>query len=530
MTPIKPPNREDPGPAPAEGASRPMLRLRRLELIALRLYSLIGGMITPFLPLYLWFRGVRQPAYRAHWKERFRPAAAWACASAGTEAGVGDAANRPRGLSWVWIHAVSLGETQAASALIRELRKRLPGCAILLSHGTPTGRRAGEAILASLGATSGAAPFRQVYLPYDRPGPTRDFLRACRPVVGIVVETEVWPWLMQSAAQLSIPMLLVSGRLSVRSLKKGQRFALLIKPALRRFDWLLMQTEDDCARVRSLLGGQCPPMAALGNLKFDVALAPALVRRGERMRQVLRTLDRAPQEQLQGDPEAADRSLGAFRVPGRWIVCASTRRGEEAEILRQWEAIDPQQRAGFGLVIVPRHPERFEELGLLLDHGLGKGRWSRRSELFSETLPDNEPASRVAPAACAVILGDSMGEMAAWYTLADCVVMGGSIGDTGSQNLIEPCAAGKPVVLGPSTYNFAEAAHRALEAGAAVQVPAGEVISRALAMAANPCECARRGEAARGFVEQHRGAASRVVDVVGEAILASERSRATDRS
>jgi len=483
-------------------------------------------MITPFLPFYLWYRGLRHPAYREHWKERFMPAAAWDSANAGAKAGVGDAADRCHEVSWVWIHAVSLGETQAASALIRELRKRLPGCAILLSHGTPTGRRAGEVLLASLGASSAAAPFRQVYLPYDRAGSTRNFLRAYRPVVGIVVETEVWPWLMQSAAQLAIPMLLVSGRLSVRSLGKARRFALLIKPALRSFDWLLMQTEDDCARVRSLLGGQCPPMAALGNLKFDVALAPALIRRGERMRQVLCPTDRTPQQHPQGEPEGADRSTVEFRAPARWIVCASTRRGEEAEILRQWLAIDLQQREGLGLVLVPRHPERFEELGLLLDQALGKGRWSKRSELFSETLTENGPARQSAPAARAVILGDSMGEMAAWYTLADCVVMGGSIGDTGSQNLIEPCAAGRPVVLGPSTYNFKDAAQRAVEAGAAVQVPAREVISRALALAANPGECARRGEAALRFVEQHRGVAARVIDVLGEVTRASERGRA----
>jgi 3-deoxy-D-manno-octulosonic-acid transferase len=501
-----------------------MQAFRWSELIALGLYSLIGWMITPALPFYLWYRGLSHPAYREHWKERFMPAAAWDSANAGAKAGAGGATDQCQGVSWVWIHAVSFGETQAASALIRELRKRTPGCAILLSHGTPTGRRAGESLLASLGVSTDGTPFRQVYLPYDRAGSTRDFLRAYRPVVGIVVETEVWPWLMQSAAQLAIPMLLVSGRLSVRSLEKAQRFALLIKPALRRFSWLLMQTEDDCARVRSLLGDQCPPMVALGNLKFDVALAPALIRRGERMRQLLSPTDRAPQQQPHVELEGADQSSLEFQAPTRWIVCASTRRGEEAEILRQWLAIGLKQREGFGLVFVPRHPERFEELGLLLDQGVGKGRWSKRSELFSETLTEDKPALHlVAPGACAVILGDSMGEMAAWYALADCVVMGGSIGDTGSQNLIEPCAAGRPVVLGPSTYNFEDAARRAIEAGGAVQVPACEVISRALALAANPRECARRGEAALRFVEQHRGAAARVIDVVGEVALASGR-------
>jgi 3-deoxy-D-manno-octulosonic-acid transferase len=248
------------------------------------------------------------------------------------------------------------------------------------------------------------------------------------------------------------------------------------------------------------------------------------------MRQLLSPTDRAPQQQPHVELEGADRSSLEFQARTRWIVCASTRRGEEAEILRQWLAIGLKQREGFGLVFVPRHPERFEELGLLLDQGLGKGSWSKRSELFSKTLTENEPAFHLAPAARAVILGDSMGEMAAWYALADCVVMGGSIGDTGSQNLIEPCAAGRPVVLGPSTYNFEDAARRAIEAGAAVQVPACEVISRALALASNPRECARRGEAALRFVEQHRGAAARVIDVVGEVALASGRGCANHYS
>jgi len=466
----------------------------RTEALALHLYSLIWLMIRPFVPLYLGYRGIRQPAYRRHWKERFRPAAAHRDAYTLCS-------------SWVWIHAVSLGETQAASSLLRALRAQFPACGILLTHGTPTGREAGAALLASLTCAAGSGPCRQAYLPYDGSAPMRDFLHAYRPVLGIIIETEVWPCLMRAAAQQAIPVLLVSGRLSMKSLAKARRYALLICPALRRFCALLMQTQDDCVRVRSLLGEWSPALAPIGNLKFDLTLAPALLRRGEQMRRQLE----------------AHRGLGATPfAPSRWIVCASTRHGEEQAILQQWQATRADQRRGIGLVIVPRHPERFAEVAGLLDRFFGAGQWARRSDLFPEVPGDGAefPDSARHAKQYAVILGDSIGEMAAWYALADCVVMGGSLGDTGAQNLIEPCAAGKPVVLGPSTYNFAQAARQAIEEGAALQVPTAEVVATALAIAADASLCTQMGAAGRIFVEQHRGATQRVMEVVGRALRA----------
>lgn len=480
-----------------------------LEYLALRGYSFLWWALSPALLVYLSYRGVRQAAYRSHWGERFRLGAESLASATETR--------------WIWVHAVSLGETQAASPLLSELSRRHPGHGILLSHGTPTGRRAGAAILERLGdqaPTERAAgdgsrsPTRQIYLPYDRIGLARDFLRSFRPVLGIIIETEVWPSLMYCAAALKIPMVLASGRLSARSLQKAQRFSLLLRPALASFSRILVQTGEDRGRVEQLIGTQHPGVAVVGNLKFDFELDPALLALGEALKKHL------------SSAEAGERL--PVRSGLQWIVCASTRQGEEATLLGQWLSIGPGLRQGVGIVIVPRHPERFEEVAGLLDQHLGAGAWSRRSAWPSQAESATavlSPVSTQEPGAAAglpdLVLGDTMGEMAVWYTLSACVIMGGSIGNTGSQNLIEACHAGKPVVLGPSIYNFERAARMACDAGAAVQVPSQQVMLEALNIVRDRSRCAQMSGAARSFVQAHGGATLRIADAVDTLLGAS---------
>lgn len=425
------------------------------------LYSLGWFLAVPFALAYLVYRSLRQPDYRRHWAERF-----------------GLAPPAPPGPGPIWVHAVSVGETAAAAPLLRELARRHPDRPLLLTHATPTGRATGAELFRALGPR-----LRQCYLPYDLPPAVDRFLARQRPACGLVMETEVWPNLMQAARRRGVPMAAVNARLSPRSLARGQRYRALIGPAIAAFDIVVAQTAADSQRM-GRLGREAD--AVSGNLKFDQPVAPDAREVGARWR----------------------RLLGDRRV----VVAASTRDGEEALLLDAWR----EQLAADGgrtlLVIVPRHPNRFEAVAALMAQALAAAapdaRLMRRADLDS-------PADRLGRAP--LLLGDSMGEMQRWYALADVVVMGGSLLPFGSQNLIEANALGCPVVLGPSTFNFEQAAAEAIAAGAAVQVPdAPSALRAALRIAGDPAERARRAAAAVAFTEAHRGATARTLAALEE--------------
>jgi 3-deoxy-D-manno-octulosonic-acid transferase len=414
-------------------------------------YSAVLAAAQPGYLLRLWWRGRKEPLYRLHLLERLGR--------------YEDAPTR----GWLWLHAVSLGETRAAAALIDVLRAVRPDVRILLTHGTATGREAGVPLMRTDLAADGTPWDRQVWLPYDSPAAARRFIAHFRPAVGVLIETEVWPNLLEQARREGVPMVLANARLSERSEAKGERFDALMRPAVESLALVLAQAEDDAERVRARGAAH---VEVCGNLKFDVAPDAALVERGRRWR------------------AQTGRPL---------VLAASTREGEEAMLLAAWRGV-PQPRPR--LLLVPRHPQRFDEAAMAaVQAGFTLARRSQWSD-----GPDGESLQ------CEVWLGDSLGEMPLYYGCADVALLGGSFAPLGGQNLIEAAACGCPVVMGPHTFNFAEAAELALGAGAAWRAAdIAQAVSQAVALAHSPMRD-RMAQRALQFAAKHRGAAQRMAE------------------
>lgn len=424
-------------------------------------YVLLLRLVTPAYLWRVWSRGREEPGYRAHWLERL----GWG----------GDrvAAGGPV----VWVHAVSLGEARAAEPLVRALRATIPGMRLLLTHTTATGREAGRHLLQPGDA--------QVWLPYDTPGAVRRFLRCHRPAVGVLMETEVWPTLQHEAARAGVPMVLANARLSAKSLRQGQRFSALLRPAAQRLSVALAQTPDDAERLRQM---GAPDVRVMGNVKYDMTPAPALLALGQRWAS-------------SGFAAQAARAI---------VLAASTREGEEPGLLDAWRARKAPSGTLPRLLIVPRHPQRFDDVAAMVQ---SRGWTLSRRSAWPEGVPDAEALQ------ADVWLGDSMGEMPAYYACAQVALLGGSFQPLGGQNLIEAAACGCPVVMGPSTFNFAEAAEWSLAAGAAFRVQdCLEGVVQALNLANDPGAIARARASALGFAQSHRGAAQRMAEVIASQV------------
>jgi 3-deoxy-D-manno-octulosonic-acid transferase len=409
------------------------------------LYSLLVLLLLPWALLHLLWRARRQPDYLRHVGERF------------------GFFRESIGLQVIWLHCVSVGETRAAEPIVKALRERHPGHRILLTHVTPTGRETGEALFGD--------DVSRAYLPYDFPLAVGAFLRHFRPAAGIVLETEIWPNLVEHARRRNVPMYLVNARMSEKSARGYARFSALTRPALRGFARVAAQTEGDAARLATL-GAE--GVRVTGNVKFDRAAPPEAMALGADLRRM-------------------------FGEQRRVFLAASTREGEEAVIL------DALARASLPedtvTVIVPRHPQRFEEVAALFGRrGL---RFRRRSENFA-------PAGDIR-----LVLGDSMGEMFAYYAACDVAFIGGSLLPLGGQNLLEACAVGRPVLVGPHTFNFEEATRGAIEAGAALRVGSADELAATLAqLLPNGMRRAEMSEAGRRFMERHRGATERTLALI----------------
>jgi 3-deoxy-D-manno-octulosonic-acid transferase len=376
----------------------------------------------------------------------------------------------------LWLHAVSLGETRAAAALVDELRRVRPGLRLLLTHGTATGREAGRALLRE--------GDQQAWLPYDTPGAVARFFRRFRPALGVLMETEVWPNLLLEAKRLGVPMVLANARLSEKSRRQGERLDAVLRPAVESLAGVLAQTDDDAQRLRS---AGARTTAVCGNLKFDMAPDAALIAQGRAWRAAL------------GRPV---------------LLAAVTREGEEAMLLDAWAARSEAADARPLLVIVPRHPQRFDEVADLI-RARGHG-FARRS-----TWTDAPTAEALA---APVWLGDSMREMALYYGLADVALLGGSFAPLGGQNLIEAAACACPVVMGPHTFNFAEAAALAIAAAAATRVPdMVAALAEALALVGEPTRQAAQAQRSLAFAGAHRGAARRMAQAI-EALMGASAS------
>lgn len=371
----------------------------------------------------------------------------------------------------IWVHAVSVGETRAAEPLIEALLKDYPDHAILLTHMTPTGRATGQALFGKH-----APRVIQSYLPYDTGWMVKRFIRHFAPRLCVLMETEVWPNLVAQCGAHRIPIALVNARLSERSLAKAQRLSALMTEAARGMTCIAAQTEADAARLRQL---GAPNVHVTGSIKFDVTPPEAALIKGAAMRE----------------------QIGARPV----LLCASTREGEEALIL---DALSASELSDTLVVIVPRHPQRFDEVArMVAARGLSM---RRRSQLGEGPL-----ASDVR-----VLLGDSMGEMFAYYAACDVAFIGGSLLPLGGQNLIEACALGKPVLIGPHTFNFSAVSDDAIAAGAALRVQdAAAMFGAALRLLRNDQERAAMGMKAKVFAQQHRGATVRTMALLKSLLL-----------
>ena len=407
-------------------------------------YTLLLYALLPRALVHLWWRARRQPSYLEHIAERF---GRYAKAAPGP---------------LIWVHAVSVGETRAAAPLIQKLQRRYPKHRILLTHMTPTGRETGLALFGD--------GVERCYLPYDFPFAVTRFLDHFKPVCGLLLETEIWPNVIHACRARRVPIYLVNARMSEKSRRRYARFPLFAKECLNELTGIAAQTDADAGRLQSL---GASAVTVTGNLKFDITPDPALLERGARWRD----------------------EWGRARPV---LLCASTREGEEALLL---PALEQLEVANLLIVIVPRHPQRFDAVAAQLERaGLAYQRRSAGQPIAAHTR---------------IVLGDSMGEMFAYYAACDVAIIGGSLLPFGAQNLIEACAAGCPVVVGPHTYNFSEVAQLALAAGAAVSVAdAAGAIDAARGLLLDPARARRMGAAGLEFARAHRGAAARVVGLL----------------
>ncbi|AGW91637.1 3-deoxy-D-manno-octulosonic acid transferase [Ralstonia pickettii DTP0602] len=416
------------------------------------IYSLLWLAVLPLALLRLAWRARKEPGYVQHVGER-----------------LGVYGNLPRKGPWLWVHAVSVGETRAAQPLIEALLGAYPHHRLLLTHMTPTGRQTGAQLF-------GKEPrILQCYLPYDLPWLVGRFMRYFRPEAGMLMETEVWPNVVHGARKAGVPLYLVNARLSPRSFRRTARFGRAAASMYRDFAGVLAQTAGDAERFRAL---GVPAVQITGNLKFDMQPAPAGVALGERLR----------------------KAFGARKV----LAAASTREGEEPLLLdafSRWQALagDVPRPA---LLLIPRHPQRFDEVAAMA----ARAGFSveRRSALDLDKVQ--------APITADIVLGDSMGEMAMYFAASDLAFIGGSLMPLGGQNLIEACAVGTPVLIGPHTFNFAQATEDAIAAGACLRVGnADELVRTAAGVLAEPARLADMHAHAQTFAGLHRGATVRTL-------------------
>ena len=406
-------------------------------------YALLWYCLTPLIWLRLAWRARKQPEYLQNLGERY-----------------GFYRQTPFN-RLIWVHAVSVGETRAAQPLIEGLLAQWPEHRILLTGMTPTGRQTGAEVY---GARFGERVI-QVYLPYDYPGAVRRFFAHFNPAFGVLMETEIWPNLLAAAKTAGVPVVLANARLSARSARGYGRFDALVRPAFAALAGVAAQTSGDARRLGEL---GAPTVDVCGNLKFDVTPGPDKLLLGQRWRAA-----------LNGRPV--------------WLA-ASTREGEEPLVLAAWRQVAP---SGALLVLVPRHPQRFDAVAALV----------REAGLSCVRRSDGLPQADTA-----VWLGDSMGEMAAYYALADLAFIGGSLLPLGGQNLIEAAACGCPVLVGPHTFNFLQATEDALSAGAARRIQDETELGATVAgLLADPVQLAGMREAAVSFARAHQGAAGRTL-------------------
>lgn len=417
------------------------------------LYSILLYLALPLIAARLWWRGRKAPAYRQRIGERFA---------------LGLPALKPGG---IWLHAVSVGESIAAAPVVRALQERYPQLPVTVTCMTPTGS---ERIRALFGDS-----VQHCYLPYDMPCRARAFLQKLQPVVAVVMETELWPNHIHQCVRMNIPVVLANARLSERSARGYARFPKLTAPMLAQLSGIAVQTQAEAERFLQL-GARPEAVQVTGSIKFDLHIQPQLLQTAQQLR-----------EQWQ---------LEQRKV---WIA-GSTHEGEDLLMLEAHQQLLQAFPAAL-LILVPRHPERFDTAYRLCQaQGLEVTRRSRAEAVTAATR---------------VLLGDTMGEMLLLYALADVALVGGSLVPHGGHNLLEPVALGKPVLSGPYVQNFLEIAGQLKDAGALREVSdACETATAVARLWTDQKAWQDMQQAGQQVLKANQGALERLLKVIGDAM------------
>ena len=434
------------------------------------LYSLVLWLAQPLLRRKLAKRSVQEPGYGVAVEERFGHYTTPVLEAQQVV---------------IWVHAVSLGETRTAALLIKRLRECVAGMRLLLTHGTATGRAEGATLL--------QAGDMQVWQPWDTPGAVQRFLTHFKPRLGVLMETEVWPNLIALSQQNGVPLVLANARMSEKSRRQSARLAWLSRPAMAALAAVWAQTEADADRLRQL-GARV--QGVFGNLKFDAAPDADKLATGRAWRQGLALPVAVFASSREGEELA-------------WLQALKT--SNTTKPFRPLAHVHPAQEAtdliatGSQWLVVPRHPQRFDAVAALIEQ---QGFTVSRRSQWKNGPPATDPAHTI-------WLGDSLGEMPLYYGMAEVALLGGSFEPLGGQNLIEAAACGCPVIMGPHTFNFAQASELAEAAGAAkrvVDLPAAVVAARELLD--HPAAQASMADAALDLSRANRGALEKTVQAV----------------
>lgn len=404
-------------------------------------YSFIFYLALPFILFRLYWKGRKSPHYRKRWWERLgfiKPLP--------TEGAI-------------WVHAVSLGEMVVAKPLILAIRTRYPTTPIVITNMTATGAAMAEQL-----HMENVYPF---YVPYDLPDVLKRFIKRARPHLLIIIETELWPNLIHYTAQQKIPILLANGRLSERSMLGYQRIKKIIQPLLAHINIIATQTEIAAERFIKL-GATPKQVVTLGSIKFDIPVPEKLVSDGKVLRESW---------------HAESRPI---------LLSASTHAGEEEIILNVFAQLRKTHPTAL-LILVPRHPERFEEVAKLAE------KYAYRIVRRSQKIACDQTAD--------VFIGDSFGEMFLYYSLSDIVFLGGSLAKIGGHNLLEPAALGLPIVTGTHLFNFAEIFTLLNDQKAVVQIHNEDELLKAwTTLLEDKTTAQAMGQRAKNVVLQNQGA------------------------
>ncbi len=411
------------------------------------IYTALLTLLIPFMLLRLLWRSRKEAAYRQRWKERF-----------------GWSSQLPH--NPIWIHAVSVGEVQATETLVKQLLEAYPNKPILITTTTPTGAARVEKLFA------GRVTHR--YIPFDLPWLISPFLNRLQPAILIIIETEIWPNLLATCRQHNIPTLLANARLSSRSAKGYQQFASLTAEALNNLSMIAAQSAETARRFTNL-GASPARVEEIGSIKFDTQFPPLLYQQANTLRQ----------------------TFGNNRPI--WIA-ASTHEGEEEQLLaahKQVRELIPDAL----LILVPRHPERFEAVAKLISEtGFN---FIRRTEQKSS----NSHAE--------VFLGDTMGELPLLFATADLAFIGGSLIQRGGHNLLEPAALGLPIAFGPHMFNFEEISQLFLKKQAAYKVESVDQLTTLVTEWLQKAELRKEiGERGLALIEENRGALQKLRQII----------------